>query len=278
MTARERWDRWWYADMPAIRLDAFRQAIVLSLIIYAVHRYMYAAEWLSAIGFHPSTAADRINAPQVPLLPPGLVPVFGLGLFGSLAMTLLGWWRRPATWVALVLLEYATLADPIAAFTLNRVFVFALLIFGLAPAPRDSPAGPVIAAWPVRLLQLHLLLHYFASGVCKSLHGLWLVESDLLWRQLQEIYMTDTAAYLVRTLPPWAFTFQQGLALGFELLAPVLLGVKRLRWIGIVMGIGMHIFIAINMHLLIYFSLQMMCFYLLFIDPERLTRWSRLVR
>jgi hypothetical protein len=281
MTWRERWDRWWYAEIPAIRLDTFRQVIVLSLIVYMLHRFMYASEWLSAVGFHPSPAADKINAPQVPLLPPGLVPVFGVGLFASLVLVLLGWLRRPATWVALVLVEYATLADPIAAFTLNRVFVFALLILALAPNARPPAAGepgPMQRAWPVRLLQLHLLLHYFASGACKSLHGLWLVESDLLWRQLQEIYMTDVAAYLVRSLPPWAFTAQQALALGFELLAPVLLGVRRLRPIGIVLGLGMHIFIAVNMHLLIYFSLQMMCFYVLFIEPDRLTRWSRALR
>lgn len=47
------------------------------------------------------------------------------------------------------------------------------------------------------------------------------------------------------------------LALGFELLAPVLLGVRRLRPIGIGIGVGLHVVVAITMYQLIYFSLQM---------------------
>ena len=42
--------------------------------------------------------------------------------------------------------------------------------------------------------------------------------------------------------------------------------------IGILMGVGMHIFIAVNMHLLIYFSLQILCFYVLFVDAAWLHR------
>ncbi|HEY0137578.1 MAG TPA: hypothetical protein VGB85_26015, partial [Nannocystis sp.] len=218
MTLAQRWQRYWYAPIPAIRLDAFRQALLFSLVLYMLHRYMHASEWLSTAGFHPSAAADRYNAPQLPLLSPGMIPLFGLGLFGSLALALFGWLRRYATWLAFFLVVYATYADPIAAFTLNRIYCFSLLILAIAPSP--SPAGPdgepTMIAWPVRLLQLQLLLHYCASGLCKAIQGRWLTDSDLLWFQMQEIYMTDAAAYLVRTLPPWAFTAQQALALGFE--------------------------------------------------------------
>ncbi|HEY0132483.1 MAG TPA: hypothetical protein VGB85_00350, partial [Nannocystis sp.] len=57
-----------------------------------------------------------------------------------------------------------------------------------------------------------------------------------------------------------------------EVLAPLLLGVRRLRPLGILMGVGMHVFIAVNMHLLIYFSLQILCFYVLFLDADLLSR------
>jgi len=93
--------------------------------------------------------------------------------------------------------------------------------------------------------------------------------------QIQGLYMTDAAAWLVRTLPSWAFPVQQHLALGFELLAPVLLGFRRLRPIGIVIGVVLHLIVAITMYQLIYFSLQMIAFYALFLDADTLTRARR---
>jgi len=151
MNLKARWQRFWYAPMPAIRLEAFRQALLFSLVMYMLHRYMYASEWLSTAGFHPSPAADRYNAPQLPLLTPAMVPLFGVALFGSLALALFDWLRRPAAWLAFALVVYATLVDPIAAFTLNRIFCFSLLVLALAPTPTPAgpgEPGPTIVAWP----------------------------------------------------------------------------------------------------------------------------------
>ena len=267
MNLRARWHEFWYGEVPAIRLDTFRQALLYSLAFYMLARWMFAEEWLTAAGFHPSTAADRGHAPGLPLLPPALLWPFGALLFGSIALVIFDRWRRAATWVALAAVIYVSLADPISAFTLNRLYVFTLLVLAIAPT------GPTIAAWPVRMLQLTLLTHYFASGLCKSLHGDWLKYDDVLWMQIQGLYMTDTAAWMVRNLPAWTFEVQQHLALGFELAAPVLLGVRRLRWFGIGVGFVMHLIIAVTMYQLIYFSLQMLCFYVLFLDSDALARW-----
>lgn len=266
----ERWDEFWYAPMPAIRLAAFRQALLYTLALYMLARWMYAAEWLTDAGFHPSRAADGINAPQLPLVPAQLLPLLGLGLFGSIALAIFGWLRRPATLVALLLVTYVSLVDPISAFTLNRLYMVTLLLLVLAPAPDADDTMP---AWPVRVLQLTLVVHYATSGVCKSLRGDWLTHNDVLWAQLQNIYMTDAAALFVRLTPTWAMTLLQHTALGFELLAPLLLGVRRLRPYGLVLGLGLHIVVAVTMYQLIYFSAQMMCFYLLFLDPGTLQRW-----
>lgn len=269
---RARWDAHWYAPVPADRLDAFRQALLYSLVLYLVARFTHATEWLTAIGFHPSVAADRTHAPILPLLPPGMTVAFAALTFTALALAIFTRsprLRRPALAITLAAVIYVSLADPISAFTLNRLYVFTLLVLIL------TPAGATISAWPIRMLQWTLVTHYFASGLCKSLHGDWLQYSDVLWMQIQGLYMTDAAAWLVRTLPNWAFPVQQHLALGFELLAPLLLGVRRLRPLGIVTGIGLHLVVAITMYQLIYFSLQMIAFYTLFIDPGTLARWRR---
>jgi len=272
---RARWDEHWYATVPAIRLDAFRQAILFSLALYLAARFMFAAEWLTSTGFHPSPAADRMHAPHVPLVPAGLLTPFTVLTFVALAAAILlpaghtGHLRRVALTITLAAVAYVSLADPISAFTLNRLYVFTLLILIAAPA------GTNIPAWPMRMLQWTLLTHYCASALCKGLHGDWLKYNDVLWMQIQGLYMTDAAAWLVRHLPGWAFPVQQHLALGFELLAPVLLGFRRLRPIGVVMGIGMHLIVALTMYQLIYFSLQMIAFYALFIEPDTLSHWRR---
>lgn len=266
-TLRARWDEFWYGEVASVRLDVFRQAVLLTLAFYMLQRWMYVGEWLTIAGFHPSPAADGGHAPMFPLLPTALVPAFGALLFGSIACALFDWQRRAATWLALASLIYVSLVDPISSFTLNRLYVFSLLILAAAPA------GPTIAAWPIRMLQLTLLTHYLASGLCKSLHGDWLLYDDVLWHQIQGYYMTDAAAWMVRTLPHWCFVAQQHMALGFELLAPVLLGVRRLRPLGFLIGVVMHLLIAVTMYQLIYFSLQMLCLYVVFIAPATLLRW-----
>lgn len=270
----ERWNECWYGPMPAIRLAAFRQAILFTLAIYMLARWMHAAEWLTVAGFHPTPRADRINTPQLPLLPPALLPAFGILLFTSLALAILGWLRRPATIVALLLLVYVTIVDPISAVTVNRMFIFSLLVLALAPATTiDETGSETMPAWPVRMVQLTLVVHYACSGVCKALRGDWLIHTDVLWFQLQNIYMTEIAALFVRVTPTWAMTLLQHATLGFELLAPLLFGVRRLRPLALLIGIVMHLVIAVTMYQLVYFSAQMLCFYLVFLDPDTLQRW-----
>jgi hypothetical protein len=58
------------------------------------------------------------------------------------------------------------------------------------------------------------------------------------------------------------------IALSFEVFAPALFLIKRLRWVAIIVGVGMHIFIALLMKDLIFFSAQMITFYVLFL-PDR---------
>lgn len=271
-----RWLTFWYAPVPAARLELFRLALLATLAYYLAARFTYVREWLSDIGFHPSELADRTHTPGVPLLPESLLIPFAILTFTSLVLAALGPLRRPATAVLLACVVYVSLADPISAFTLNRLYIFTLLLLVLAPS------GPIIPAWPTRVLQLTLLLHYAASGVCKSAYGDWLEYDDVLWMQIQGLYMTDAAAWMVRTLPAWTFTVQQHTALGFELLAPILLGFRKLRWLGFTLGIGMHLLVALTMYQLIYFSLQMIAFYCVFVDPAwagrqlaRLPAWAR---
>lgn len=264
-----RWNAFWFGEIPAIRLAAFQQAILFTLVFYLIERWRFAGEWLTTAGFHPSAALDSVYAPQIPLVPEGWLAAFGVVLFGSVLLALFGVKRRAMLWISLAGVVAVTHIDPISAFTLNRLYMFVLLILALAPAVRSG----LQAAWPVRMLQIHLVVHYLSAGACKLRHGDWTSQSDVLWMQVQGVYMTDAAAFLVRTLPGWGWTGLQHMALGFELIAPLLFMVRRLRWVGFVVGGGLHLVVALTMYQLIYFSVQMICFYLVFVDATTLERW-----
>jgi hypothetical protein len=269
---RAAWDRFWYAPVDPVRLDAFRQAFTYTLVFYTLAWAQHGAEWLTDAGYHPSPAADAYRSPHVPLLTSStLLPFFAVYL-GAMVAVIFGWARRLATCVVLAGVVYVSLADPVSAFTLNRLYVFGFLILALAPGPSGHGPEARIPAWPIRVMQVSLLVHYVASGLCKAVRGDWLAADDVLWVQVQGVYCTDAAAWLLRVLPTGAWTILQHLALGFELLAPLLLIPRRLRPFGFILGIGLHLVVAVTMYQLIYFSLQMICFYLLFVDDARLRR------
>lgn len=268
----ERWRSFWYAPVDPVRLDAFRQAFTYTLVFYTLAWFQHADEWLTAEGFHPSPDADARNAPQLPLLPGGAVAGFFAAYFAAMAAVIFGWMRRAATWVVLAGIVYVTLADPISAFTLNRLYIFGFCVLALAPGPTGQGDDATIPAWPVRVLQLSLVAHYAASGLCKSVLGDWLSHDDVLFVQIQGIYRTDAAVWLLDTLPAWSWAWIQHAALVFEAGAPLLFAVRRLRPLGFALGIGLHLTVAVTMYQLIYFSAQMLCFYLVFVDPAALRR------
>jgi hypothetical protein len=238
---RDRWRRFWYERIDPAPLELFRQAFAWSLLIYALAWSRHADEWLTAEGYHPPLALDPLNGPALPLLPVAALPVVGAVFFASLLAYIFGYARKLVVWVLVAATTYSLFVDPISSFTINRLFVIGLIILAIAPDPETGPetdpkAGQI--AWPTRMLQLTVVGQYFASGLCKAINGDWWGGEDVLFMQIQGIYMTDAAAWLVRTLPHWAWRVQQELALWFELLAPILFAVRRLRPIAFVLGIG----------------------------------------
>ncbi|MEM9458743.1 MAG: HTTM domain-containing protein [Myxococcota bacterium] len=281
---RARWAEFWHGEIDAAPLALFGKAFALTMLVYFGAWALHATEWSTAAGYHPSVHLDPVNSPQLPLLPEAALYLVGPLFFASLLAYIFGYARRVVVWVLLAGAVYAMQVDPISSFTLNRLYVIGLFVLAIAPATRSVGADETGAdetgadetgerqrAWPTRMLQLLVVTMYGASGLCKAIHGDWWGGQDVLWMQVQGFYMTDAAAWMVRTLPHWAWDVQQQLALWFELLAPLLFALRRLRPLAFVLGLGLHLVVAVTMEQLIYFSLQMACFYLLFIPPA----WAR---
>ncbi|MCX6853507.1 MAG: HTTM domain-containing protein [Verrucomicrobia bacterium] len=132
---------------------------------------------------------------------------------------------------------------------------------------------------PIRVIQATLLLQYLASGLGKVFVGDWINYDDVLLTHVQGLYRTDFAAWCLRTLPIWTWTVMQWAALLFELEAPILFCVRKLRPVAFVVGMGFHLMIALMMKDLIFFSAQMWTFYALFITADEYRwAWDRLKR
>ncbi|HEY8379030.1 MAG TPA: hypothetical protein VIK91_21205 [Nannocystis sp.] len=269
----------WFLFGPtdAGRLELFRTLFAVTLLCYVAFRWQFAAEWLTAAGYHPSAAALGGFQQPVPLLPAGALPYFGAAYFAAIVALIAGIRPRVTIWLVLAGTIYVTAADRLAAFTINKIFIGGLLILALAPAITTGPDGrPRIgSAWPLRALQFTLIVQLFGAGVCKARFGDWLTHGDTLWHQMQLNYMTDAAAWMVRMLPMPAWTAMQYAALVFELAAPILFMVRRLRPIGYVLGLGLFALISLTMRELIFFDLQMCSLFVLFVDEDRLWRLRR---
>lgn len=271
--------RFVHGPVDATRLVVFRLLLIHSLLVYMLFRWQESEEWLTPAGYHPGGAAVEGLQQPVPLLSEATLPWFGVAYFGSIAALIFGVRPRVTIWLVFAGTVYVTLADRLAAFTINKLFVATLAVLALAPPIFTSAEGRLRtrSAWVLRVLQLTFILQVFGAGICKVRFGDWMGHDDTLWAQVQLTFMTDIAAWMVRNLPMSIWAALQHLALGFELAVPLLFIVPRLRPIGYLMGFGMFAIISLTMHELIFFALQLVCFFVLFIDEDRLHRWRTAV-
>lgn len=267
----------WFGPIHPIRLDAFRRLFTVTFLLYMGTWYLDAYEWLTPHGFHLSAAAGPRGEPTPwPTMPAAVVPLFGAAVLVSGLAVILGWKPRLFTWVLLAVALYVRRVDLIAAFSLNKLYVLGYAVLALAPPLRELPLGgsaapaKVQSAWAVRILQASLIVHYGTAALCKVLHGDWLVNPDILWGNVQGVFRTDAAAWLLRNVPRYGWWVMSYGAFSFEALAPFLLAFRRTRPIAFLWGFGFHMIVAATMHRLIYFSLQMISFYVLFVPEERL--------
>jgi hypothetical protein len=264
---------WAFGPADGIRLAATRKAMAWVLLLYTLAWSRNAEEWLTPAGFHPSDGASLGLQVPVPLLGSISVWIF-LGAY-TLALLAVIFEVRPraASVVVLLGLLYVSAADRLAMFSMNKLFVVIWAVMIAAPWFLDREGKPRLhSVWPIRILQATLMIEYFGAGLCKAIYGDYLGHSDVLWYQLQAEFMTDFAAWLVRNAPDGLLMAGQWATLSFELLAPVLFCVRRLRPIGFAWGLAMHLLITVTMYQVGYFSVQIACFYILYMDDATVHR------
>lgn len=277
--AREKlrgWGEFLVGDAEVLQLRIFEAAFTVTFLIWMGQCFRTWEEWLTPAGFHLTTEE------LVPMGYPAAFPLLdGYGVIGlAVLITVSGLllifnkWRRVALLGLFASAVYVQGADTMSAFTLNKLYVAVYGILLITPGYKaDKESGRLVGSvLGMRVIQATLLLQYLAAGTSKAFMGDWLKYSDVLYTQVQGVYRTEFAAWCLRTLPVWSWTVMQWTALMFELEAPLLLCVRKLRILGFILGMGFHLVIALMMKDLIFFSAQMWTFYALFVTPEQ-WRW-----
>lgn len=281
------WLNYFVGDVDGLPLRVFEVLFTSSFLLWMGRCFVTWREWLTAEGFHLD--GSELTAMGYPL-PFGLLSGRGVACLATVIATagiahLLGRGRRFALLALFASAVYVQGADFMAAFTLNKLYVGVYGILLVTPGySRNTETGRIlVSALAIRVIQATLILQYLAAGLAKAFRGDWLMVGDVLYTQVQGVYRTDAAAWLLRALPLWCWPAMQWVSLLFELEAPVLFCWRKLRPVAFVVGVGFHLMIAVMMKDLIFFSLQMLSFYALFLTAEEwrrigcaLRRWSGL--
>jgi len=271
-------NEFYFQPISSIRLHAFRICMGVSILCYMLFRLRWAGEWLTGQGFHLAKEHLPYHDFWVPALPEQALIVFVLCFVGVMIAFITNWKFHIIKWVLLGLVLYVTWVDQISAFSPNKLMIFSLLLLASADMGRCGDNGTKVSAWPLRVLQMTILIHLFMAGWSKVVFGEWLSNPYVLWYQMQGTYRNELASWMLRTLPDSLWAFLQCNALIFEFLAPVLFISRKLRWIGLIWGVVFQIIIGLSMAHIIFFNLVIMSFFVVFMKEEHLQKCFKLLK
>jgi hypothetical protein len=257
--------------VPAWRMRGFEILFTLQFLAWMGMLYLHPMEWLSTEGFHVDLSDQRSTYWKAwPKFSPLGVLLFGVALFGGCGLILHGGrHKRTGFFLAALCAVYVLFADRASAFSISRLNVLVFLMLATAPPAYQDEEGRWFRHGGVQRLLMSLLIAlYFTAGIAKVLHGDWLQHDDVIWTYMQGKYRTELAAWLLREMPDAFWVMQKWLALGFELGAPLWLGVPRLRPVGVVLGLGFHLLIALCFWTIWAFSLHCAVYYVLFVPQK----------
>lgn len=255
----------------ALPLRMFEVLFTMAFLLRMGRNFTAWREWLTDEGFRLTPAEYQVlNYPTpFPALEAWMVPLLALVLFGSGLAVIMAWQRRIALWLLLGCAVYVQGVDFLGSFAYNKIFIGGYALLATGPGPFQDTAGRwVVSAAMPRMIQATLVVLYFAAGIAKAFQGDWLKYNDVLWTKVQGLHRNELAALLLRTLPKGAWMVMQHAALIFELGAPMLFLIPRLRWLAIAWGLSFHFMIAALMAGLVYFTVQMWSFYAVWITAN----------
>lgn len=263
---------WFENTLDAGVFRRFSIGFALTYLIYFLAWMTDGVEWLTAEGYHYSPASNGwYNLPPFPLLQPWMLVPFSLITVAGFIAIAMNRFQRIGWVVLFGSAFYIQNADPVSAFTMNKLYVVFFALFAISHLPAKGQQK--MMRYPLELVKWTFLIHYMNAGIAKMAHGDWLVHADVMWSQAQGHYRNWLSAWTLNALPAWVYSILMYLFLVFETTAIIGLNwTKTRRWY-VFIGLGGHLIIALLMDQLIYFSLQMASFYLVLLDDQTWEKW-----
>ena len=193
--------------------------------------------------YGPAGLVDRALLPE---------PDFGIGITDGVVgfavsyivlATLLAFGRLPWAGILVLLVFHAAWHTSGSAFSYGVDYLSSTALFYCLCTPRTRPMWHTPT---LRLLQLHLCIIYFFSGLAKALGPTWW-NGEALWKAVNQPYHLGGAPGIIDWLGQFAWLWVVGgwgvvvLELGY----PVFIWLRRIRPCWLWSIVGMHVGIAL---------------------------------
>lgn len=272
MRIAEAWNAFWYAPSSGHRIAVVRILLGLYFLVYFGALTPHVTLLFSDQGVYvPYWLPD--------CAPPPLIAhaIFALTLACGVALVLGLRTALVAPLLLLLFFHHYFLQLAVKQSSFDRLSAIYLLVFCFADSGRvwgfdARRPGPRPTVWAERLIGAQTLLLYFGSGLWKMMNPAWHT-GVLLHSNLQGMWATPIAFGLVRAIPSAeTWTHASWGIIAFELLLAPLLLARRTRAIGLLFGVGFHLFNCVV--LVIPEFLVCIAAYPVFVEPETLRRFG----
>lgn len=280
-----RWSAFWFTPQPASTLTAMRVMIGATSVAWALSilpdlQTFYFDDGLLS---EPSYASNRLGLFQWFRSDTAVVVVWSTMLLSALAVSAgrLVRLAAPVLWLAMMTMQQGAPSALNAGDLLLRIWTTYLALFAvLTPAAHlshsllgrrgDGPRWPLAPSWLIRLAQIQLTVIYPATVIAKLEGDTWREGTAALYALgLQDFERFWVPQFLRESLI--LGNVMTWFTLGVELSLPFLLWTRRTRWLGIVLGIVMHIGFDYVMRLG-FFLPALAIGYLAFVQPAEVER------
>lgn len=261
--------------MSALPLALLRIVTGALTLVWAVLLYFDVDPLLTYLRVEPDQ--DILWWQLLPELSATGVKVLCLLVAGTSFLLMVGLWSRFSGWSVFLLTLALQRYNP-AAFNGGDLILRGVLQLGVALGPsgahlsmdshrRGGRKGsiPLIEAWPIRFVQLHVSMGYFLTFYLKTRGHSWF-DGTALWYalNLDDLARFDIPDVLVTPPLGTVFTLSAILTEGF-----VGLGVwwRRTRPVALLAGVALHVGIALVMEIG-FFSIVMVASYIAFVPSS----------
>lgn len=294
-----RWNGYWFAERTGHAFGLFRIALALTGLVLATGSLRLVPRYYSATGEFPIEAARywstewafRWLLPEWSGSAVAAWTIMGVWI-GLLLLLLVGRWMRWVPLLSWICALWVFARNPTYLDGGDEVFRLASLYLAfscLLLNPRDQPLsrdrqlairrgerepGPAtMPAWPVRLIQIQIMIVYFVAGFWKIIGPPWWDGSALYYALAGSTFSRIGAAW-AEGIPQLFFIVTTISIAWWEFLFPLLVSVGRLRRAALAFGVAIHLGILLTMNVGL-FPYSMLACYPVFLTEGEAAGWVR---